>query len=538
MIEELKAWCRSRRYALAAGAILFGALAIRLWMMLGPMEYDEIWTLRNYVGKPLLTTLTDLATPNNHPLNSLLVQFWTTCFDIVQLTRLHSLVFGMLSVVLVGVLARGLFHSRAAALFSMVFMAADAAAIHYSAVARGYSAQLFFLLLFSCGMLYAGRFRRFLPWRYLPEAAMILGAVGAVLSVPSAPVFLAAAVLSARVYRRRIPDASVLIAVGVAALLVAGYLGLNYASLRTARRDFGLEMNGWPSWVGFVWMIFQDFYPLAVVPFLLVLAATDRRRRLLLGTCTVLILASAAFTGAGPSRVYLPLCVLIALGCGRGAHALFTAALCRDNRKLAAILVVSTVFLAGFGFYQAQDVWSTPDYFGWFRAGQAMPKEYLPVYPATAGVPLFFNNRELLVEDQQARLADTAATGRVLLCFGVEPGTVNGGDFTKPNVPETVLKLPVRGTPTVLNGFPAVEYRLLPVEGVPAPGAAFVAIDFAAFRQLFAGTAHGLLGLNPFFSGLVYCPAAPADPELRERMGETGARFYVFAPEAPGAARP
>ena len=68
---------------------------------------------------------------------------------------------------------------------------------------------------------------------------------------------------------------------------------------------------------------------------------------MLLFFCAALILGSAAFVSAGPSRVYLPICVLVALGCGRGAHALFTVALCRNNRKLAAILTTVAVFLAG-----------------------------------------------------------------------------------------------------------------------------------------------------------------------------------------------
>ena len=540
MIENIRSYIAERKYPLLIAAIVVAAFAVRVVTSFGgPLEYDEIWTL-SYIEKPVGGILTDLATPNNHPLNTLFVKLWWNCFEVPQLIRLHSLIFGVLSVLLTGMLARGLFHSRAAALFSMVFLALDAAAVNYSGLARGYMTQLFFLLLFACGIAWSGRLRRFLPWKeHLPEAAMIAGALGAVLTVPTAPIFLAAIVIAARIYRRKMPETSVMLAVGVAAALVVGYLAINYAALRTARRDFGSDF----SWLGFVVMIFQDFCALGVAPFLIVLAATDRRRGLLIGWCAAAIVLSPAFTSAGPPRVYLPLCVLVALGCGQGAHMLITVALCRDNRKLAKIIAVSAVFLAGLGYYQLKETWAVTDYWGWFQAGQSMPHRYLVVYPAAAGNPLVFNNAPELAKDQLARLADDSLTGRRLLCFGVEPGTINGGDLAKPQLPEAVMKLPVNGNRLMLNGFPAVEYQLFATE-LPAPGAPFVAVGgFDPVLRAIDGTKGGALCLNQFFirvkvPPMLFCSAAPEDAERREQLRGSGARFYVFVPDGGGAARP
>ena len=148
MFEEFKTYLAEHKYRIFAAAILLAALGLRFSMFFAPLEYDEIWTLERFSTLSVWQILTDLATPNNHPLNTLFVKLWSHCFDIPQLIRLHSLVFGMISVALTGVLAHGLFRSRVAALFSMLFIAADAAAVCYSDLARGYSAQLCFLLLF------------------------------------------------------------------------------------------------------------------------------------------------------------------------------------------------------------------------------------------------------------------------------------------------------------------------------------------------------------------------------------------------------
>jgi hypothetical protein len=539
MIEQLKIYWAEKKYRVIFAAILVAALCMRLMMFLWPMEYDEFWTI-GYTGSSVGRILTDLATPNNHPLNTLFVKFWRSCFDIVQLIRLHSLVFGMLSVVLTGMLARGLFHSRVPALLSMLFMAFDAAAVYYSDQARGYSAQLFFLLLFACGIAYGGRLRKFLPWKYLPEAAVIVGALGAVLSVPSAPIFLAAAVIAARVGRRKLPDASMLISVGIAAALVAIYLGSNQADLRAAQAAFGKRLNDFSEWSSFLFDLFKKFCPLAVAPFLMVIAATDRKRGAILLACTAVIVLSPALTGAGPTRVYLPLCVPIALGAGRGAHALLTVANLYNNRKLARLLILAVVFLAGFGFYQMYEYWHITDYCRWLEAGQSQPPKCLIVYPATAGLPLKLNNdMEKLLKDQRERLSFDESGTRRMLCFGVEPGEINCGNPLEASYPEMVLALSVKGTPMNLNGFPAVEYRLYPTDA-PHPGEEFVAVLLskeAASRLVDSGCTPFVL--NPhFLNNNLIVSVAPQTAVKWDEIRDAGAKFYTFAPQKAAAPKP
>lgn len=538
MPEEFKAYLLKNKYRLMLAAILLAAFAVRINTFFATLQYDEIWTIRYFSDASVWKILTDLATPNNHPLNSLFVKLWRSCFELVPLIRLHSLVFGMLSVLLTGALALGLFRSRAAALFSMTFIAFDAAAVCYSDQARGYSAQLFFLLLFACGLMWSGRLRKFLPWRnFLPEAAMILGAVGAVLAAPSAPIFLMAIVIAARCYRRKITEPPVLIALGIAAALTAAYLGLNQAALQTAQSKFGVRFTDLRQWFGFVLMLVIDFFPLVTAPFLLVMAVTDRKRAMLLFFCALLIAGSAAFTSAGPSRVYLPICVLGALGCGRGAHGLLTVALCRNNRKLARIIVVTTAFLAGYGYSVMSSTLHLTDYCGWFEAGRAMSPEYFVVYPATAGLPLLANNdANSVIDDQLKRFYATGFAERKLLCFGVEPGQINGMNASGG---EEQQKIGARGTPTTLNDFPAVVYRLAPAEK-PLPGEPFVAavppMEDAAYARamqaLYALTPKNMLVFNPHFhvGGFIY-GEAPDAAERWEAVRQTGIRVYTFIPD-------
>ena len=398
----------------------------------------------------------------------------------------------------------------------------------------GYSAQLFFLLLFACGLAWCGELRRFMP-KFLPEAAMLVGAAGAVLAVPSAPIFLAAATLCGWYRRRKLPETRALVGLGLAALPVVFYLAWNYAALRSAQ-SWGVRLDTPKEWFGFVLVTLMDYVSFAVLPFLLIFAGCDREQRVPLLICAALVFASAAAVGAGPSRVYLPLCVIVALGCGRGAQILFTVALRRDNRQLAKLIVVAAAGLAVLGFHQQRETWHVTDYWGWFQASRTLPENCFAVYPATAGYPLMWNNSPQLNEDQARRLACAAPGGRRLVCFATPRGKINGSDPARPGWPQENRPLAVRGITLVLNDFEAVEYQLAPTETPPA-GESFVAAlppgtDGRSATRLLADANCGALVLNPFFnSGTLLYGVAPANVEFWAKLRALGAQLYVFAPD-------
>ena len=269
--------------------------------------------------------------------------------------------------------------------------------------------------------------------------------------------------------------------------------------------------------------------------------------------CAALIVGSAAFVSAGPSRVYLPLCVIVALAGARGAHILFTVAKLHNNQKLARLLIVAAVALAVLGLYQHHSKWHITDYWSWFMTGRAMPKNCFTVYPATAGYPLGWNNYPEAWQDHYSRLADLSPGERRLWCFGVAPGRINGLNAAGA---EEVLPLAVHGMPQEPNGFAAVEYRLRPA-AAPTPGESFIlalppgprenALVLAG-RLLKAGC--NVLSLNAWlneqlqgsggaaYSGRLLYGVAPADPGAWELARSFGGRLYVFLPDAPKPAAP
>ena len=73
---------RDRRlHRLLWGGVLLIGIAARLTHLFSGLEYDEIWTLENFAPLPLSRILTDLALPNNHPLNTLGVWICATLFQ-------------------------------------------------------------------------------------------------------------------------------------------------------------------------------------------------------------------------------------------------------------------------------------------------------------------------------------------------------------------------------------------------------------------------------------------------------------------------
>ena len=180
---------RTRRFLLLGAAIAGVALVLRLPWLWNALEYDEIWSLRNYAPLSLGKILTDLGLPNNHPLNSL----WLKCvagFDSRALLRQHSLLSGVGTVIAGGWFALYWFRRRSAALWTMACLAVSSPLVGYSQSARGYSLQCFLLMLFALSAVsMQPRFRpRYV--KYLPEVGAVASGVGAIWSVSSSALFL------------------------------------------------------------------------------------------------------------------------------------------------------------------------------------------------------------------------------------------------------------------------------------------------------------------------------------------------------------
>ena len=133
--------------------VLFAA-ALRLGNFFGALDYDEIWTMSYFSTRGLKAIFTELSLPNNQPLNSLFVKFAIEAGTPLWGIRLHSLVAGVLAVLLMVPIGIRIGRSRGAGLWSALFLLCSAPAAVYSQLARGYELQLFFLLLYAWGLVY------------------------------------------------------------------------------------------------------------------------------------------------------------------------------------------------------------------------------------------------------------------------------------------------------------------------------------------------------------------------------------------------
>lgn len=123
------------------GVLLLGT-GLRLAHLDQPMRLDEAVTVLNSAGPhvPLLRSLTTYG-PNNHPLNTFLIQVTARLLGSIDpwVVRLPAFLFGCLTPLLAYVLGR-LHYDRQAGLLAAGLVAASSPLILYSTNARGYTA--------------------------------------------------------------------------------------------------------------------------------------------------------------------------------------------------------------------------------------------------------------------------------------------------------------------------------------------------------------------------------------------------------------
>ena len=122
--------------------LVLSGIALRLYgLRTRNLEYDEIWTFAHYVKLPLREIFTELAVPNNHPLNTLFIKYSVRIAGAHQLLqlRLPALLAGLFLLGGSWFALRRLTRSTAGACFGMLLLALNIPLIHYSQTARGYA---------------------------------------------------------------------------------------------------------------------------------------------------------------------------------------------------------------------------------------------------------------------------------------------------------------------------------------------------------------------------------------------------------------
>lgn len=475
---------------LAAGALL------RVQTLFGALEYDEIWSLENFSGLPVLKIFTELALPNNQPLNSLWIKFVAAVGGPVWSIRLHSLIASLAALPLAGFVAWVLAgQKKAAFLWSMAFLAFSAPDIAYAALARGYALQVFFLALYAAGLAACGSLRPQKKYLfYLPEAAVFAGGAGAVLTLPTSVMYLGAVTLAAGLIYRRRPPASLLIVLGAGAVLTLAFCLGNYQQLDAARK-WGTPISGLGEFFSFAsGTLMQLLFPAMLPPLLLFLILKKRELPLLL--VILLPLGAAAVTNGGPARTYLPFCAAASVAAGCAAAELLDRLKKKESRILACLLFAGLLCA---GAIISLPRWRTPDWHTVYETSAKEPHSVLVVHRATSTYPLAWNNRPAVYTDFVNRLLDRSPVRELLMFDG--PGLINGNDG---NNNEYVMTIPVRGRADSICGLPCRRYTLKEAANI-APGDVIVlalrpVLDQEMSKILFALQRSGInwLKLNPW----------------------------------------
>ena len=360
------------------------------------LEYDEIWTFAHYVKLPVGEIFTDLSTPNNHPLNSLLIKCFRM-FNIHQLLqiRLPALFAGILLLVTFGSGLRRLTKSIPGLAFGVLLLALNIPLIRYSQTARGYEFQalftacvMFSLLFFEMDL--QSRFRRSL-W----AALFLISAAGTCLSVTSGVIFVTALAFSYGLLftdwrkwndlKKWMEKKELWIAFLFFSVFVLLWYGLNYSTLARGQ-TFGASVASPGRFLAFAWHTITELPLTLTIPLTLAAAVLLKnpfqRRIAVMGLLSaLLVLLSALVFKAGDPRVYIPLIPILAL----------PAALIFDCPRLAErsprlILPVFGVFLliTGLQFKMRYADMNPPDMGGVFvTAAQTVPREALTIYSPT-----------------------------------------------------------------------------------------------------------------------------------------------------------
>ncbi len=434
-------------YDLATAVILALALFWRIGRLFGGLEYDEIWTLTNFSIMPVSEIFTRLALPNNHPLNTLLVKIFYFGRECAWTIRLVPLFCGIGTVWLTGVLAKKLF-GRTAGVIAMFFTAFSAPLIYYSQTARGYSMQLFLLLVFAICVFSMNKTDRPEKCSFLPEAGALLSGAAAVLALSTSAIYLSlislAALVSGAIQLRhderseKLRKMWSLVTLALLGMFILVWGTVNFREL-AAGRSWGTPVGSLHEYLKWSAVTLEKL-GIGIVAVIAAAAALWNRKSRKNAACILvmmaLILFSALFTNAGPERTYLVLVLCGALLYGAGAETFCTAA--GKSRRVKLLVCAAFGAVASWNYASALKYFSPADFAAVGRECSALPEEILIVHRAAAGYPLDWNCGKMIRHDTLKRVAGAGFAASqadkrgglqdrlLLLCDNEKPGMLEG----------------------------------------------------------------------------------------------------------------
>jgi len=354
--------------------LLTAAAAVRGFLIFRDLEYDEIWSLENYAALPLSKIFSDLSTPNNHPVNTLLIKFLWFSKEFFWSIRIGSLLFSTASVALLWLIGRKLF-SRSAAWYAAVAGAFLPPLIVSGTTARGYAGEMFYLLLFHLALLNCRKG----SIKWCITAA--ISALFAIISLPTAVLYMVPTAGFYLLYfwkkRRFFPLQTAIFS--TAALLAGFWFIINFNSFiqqKQFKASF-TSFEGFYSWLNSAFSengIWMWILPLIIIIF--------RKRKIIwvLAAMFLFPLLAALVTSPAPARVYLPSAAVGILLC-----ASFSTIKKWRYGMSAALLLMQTAV----SYPERSEEKTVQKIYN-----LSAPDGHIKIYPPAAGYPLRWNHPE------------------------------------------------------------------------------------------------------------------------------------------------
>lgn len=542
-------WFAKHKIEVLVAGLFFILLFLRLFNMdVRSPEYDELWTLHNYVNVSVGKIFSDVATPNNHPLNSFLIRISTSLFGISAFTlRLPALLAfcGLFALCIAA--ARNFMNATAARAAFVILVILNGAILYYAETARGYSLQTFFVFAAFLSLLLYDKFRDQKKKAFLYGMLFLLSSAGACLSISSGVIFITA--LTAAWWLFHTPFRKGILSIFAQqktlwiffilfAVFVLLWYGGNYSEFAKGRNAFGTSLTGA---LPFLLFAGETLYAAGTAVFLLAaiaglfLVRSPEKKRLLgtvLGTAALVLVSAIALKG-GPPRVYLPLFPLSVFAFGLVLDDLLDRSeKLREYGNLVLVAICGAGVLWSNKQYQE---WSEPDLGSAYQELKAkVSPQIFIAYRPTDAYTLFSIFEEDIVRDNYQRMESP----RLLMLF--HDNQIGCMDFSDNSSRTFPVSVPASESGKLKSGLPYWIYILRkPHSGEKLDGKNVICImngtahpdswlkkNFAMVNFFFTRklTSLGLPVVNVFAAR---SPSMTADDMLRLEREDSGIRFYV-----------
>jgi hypothetical protein len=333
-------------------------------------------------------------------------------------------------------------------------------------------------------------------WRLLSSSCIILGGVGAVLTLPTSVMFLGLVTLAMWVVYQKKPPVKLIIILLGGGIITLAYCLFNYKALNEAK-SWGTTIKSIVDFCQFLFLTFETvLFSILLVPALIAIVVYKKRYLPFIGGIVILFI-SAIFTNGGPPRTYIPLTLLLIIAASEGC--VFILEKIPAKYKVLTCLLIGILVVIDFQ-YQIKK-WKFFDWYPVYQQTFQEPLNVIPIFSANNGYPITFNNKPYCYTDWIKRLLDNSSK-KELLMFEPE-GRING---MMKNGGEGVWIVKTKQKSIDYNGTVATRYTLEKITTPPKIGDVVIVIIRPAPKQvntqilkLLATSKNELLALNNWF---------------------------------------